>query len=294
MMFFLKKKYISAAVALALIVPALSLADTTPAQSPVPAAQAEATAPASDAQSSLDGVPLKGKILETMDSNGYTYLLVDSDKGKIWVAIPETTVKTGEEANCSPGLTMHNFTSKTLNRTFSTIIFSSGLTKENGKAAEKTAATKDAAKDAPKDDGFAAAVKGEQKAGHGDMMGMGASTGSAGAIVPSADINVNKATGANSHSVGECFDQGRELDGKTVRVRGKVMKVSKMIMGKNWVHIQDGTGNPLKNQHDLVVTTQETPEVGSIVTVDGTLHANRDFGAGYTYNVIVEDAKIEK
>ncbi len=65
-------------------------------------------------------------------------------------------------------------------------------------------------------------------------------------------------------------------------------------MGKNWLHIQDGTGNPLKNHHDLVVTTMEEPDKGAIVPVEGTLNYERDFGAGYKYDVIVEDAKIEK
>lgn len=121
---------------------------------------------------------------------------------------------------------------------------------------------------------------------------MGASTGSVGAVVPSAEVNVNKATGPNSYSVGECFEQSKDLHGKTVRVRGKVMKISRMIMGKNWLHIQDGTGNPLKNQHDLVATTTEEPAEGSVITIEGVLAAERDFGAGYKYEVIVEDAKV--
>ena len=65
-------------------------------------------------------------------------------------------------------------------------------------------------------------------------------------------------------------------------------------MGKNWLHIQDGTGNPLKNQHDLVVTTAEDAEEGKVITIAGTLAFERDFGAGYKYEVIVEDAKIEQ
>jgi hypothetical protein len=72
------------------------------------------------------------------------------------------------------------------------------------------------------------------------------------------------------------------------------MKISRMIMGKNWLHLQDGTGNPLKNQHDLVVTTTEDAVEGTVVTVEGPLSAERDFGAGYKYDVIVENAKVEK
>ncbi|NLX19954.1 MAG: hypothetical protein GXY53_11855 [Desulfobulbus sp.] len=127
-----------------------------------------------------------------------------------------------------------------------------------------------------------------------ETVGMtGQSTGSAGAIVPSVELNIDKATGPDSYSVGECFQQGKDLNGKTVRVRGKIMKVSRMIMGKNWLHLQDGSGDPKKNHHDLVITTTEDVEEGSIITIAGTLAFDRDFGAGYKYEVIVEDAKIE-
>jgi hypothetical protein len=275
-MFSFRKILIHTALTLTLITPALVLAETQP---PAPKAPAATQAP-------LDGVPLQGKILETMDSNGYTYLLLDAAQGKVWVAIPQTVVKVGQEVNCSPGLTMNNFTSKTLNRTFEAIIFSPGIEKE---------VTAGQGKAEVKDKNFAAALQSEQQSGTGNnAMAMGPSAGSAGAVVPSGDVNVIKATGPNSYSVEECFEQGKALQGKTVRVRGKVMKISRMIMGKNWLHIQDGTGNPLKNHHDLVVTTMEDPGDGVIVTIEGTLNFERDFGAGYKYDVIIEDAKIEK
>ncbi len=72
-----------------------------------------------------------------------------------------------------------------------------------------------------------------------------------------------------------------------------MVKVSKMIMGKHWIHIQDGTGNPLENTHDLVVTTMAEPAMNSVVTVEGTLAANKDFGAGYKYDVIIEGAEVK-
>ena len=63
-------------------------------------------------------------------------------------------------------------------------------------------------------------------------------------------------------------------------------------MGRNWLHLQDGTGDPMNNTHDLVVTT--ATEIGSpdVVTIEGVLSANKDFGAGYTYTVIVENASV--
>ncbi|MGD9948527.1 MAG: DNA-binding protein [Desulfobulbus sp.] len=275
-MFSLRKIFVHTALTLTLVTPAFVLAESQP-----PAAQNAATA-----QAPLDGVPLQGKIIETMDSNGYTYLLLDAAQGKVWVAIPQTAVKVGQEVSCAPGLTMNNFTSKTINRTFEAIIFSPGIEKE---------ASPDQGSTEVKKEGFAAALQSEQQ-NHdgGNGMALGTSTGSAGAIVPSGDVNVIKATGPNSYSVEECFEQGKELQGKAVRVRGKVMKISRMIMGKNWIHIQDGTGNPLKNHHDLVATSMDDPGEGAIVTIAGTLNYERDFGAGYKYEVIIEDAKIEK
>ena len=65
-------------------------------------------------------------------------------------------------------------------------------------------------------------------------------------------------------------------------------------MGRNWIHLQDGTGDPMSNTHDLVVTTTETVENGKTITIEGVLAANKDFGAGYKYVAIVEDAKTVK
>ena len=270
----------SAIVALSLLlaIPALAAVDTQPAaKEPI------------GAESALDGLALRGTIIETMNSAGYTYLHLDSAKGKLWAAIPETRVQVGQEVILAPGMTMHAFLAKSLERTFETIIFSPGVQEATAgptpePAPEKAPAT-----------GFAQALEAEQQAPPaGQDMVKGQSTGSLGAIVPSAGVSVAKAPGENSYSVGECFEQAKALDNKTIRVRGKVMKISRMIMGKNWLHIQDGTGNPMKNQHDLVVTTIEEPKEDEVVTVQGVLRANRDFGHGYAYEVIVEDASIER
>ncbi|MCL2789813.1 MAG: DNA-binding protein [Desulfobulbus sp.] len=287
-MFLPPKILIRTALCLALIAPVSAQAAEQPAASPQETV----------AGTTLDGVSLQGNVLETMNSTGYTYLLIDAAQGKIWVAIPETQVKAGQILTIASGTTMFNFTSKTLNRTFDRIIFAPGLDKS---AQAVPQAAGGAAKPAQKN-GFDAALRAEAAGARNvppeggiDVGGQGVSTGSAGAVVPSSiEVNVHKATGPNSYSVGECFEQGKELNGKSVRVRGKVMKISRMIMGKNWLHIQDGTGNPLKNHHDLVVTTTEAPVEDTVVTIEGTLAANRDFGAGYRYDVLIEDAKVEQ
>ncbi|HET9702180.1 MAG TPA: hypothetical protein VFP70_14790 [Burkholderiales bacterium] len=80
------------------------------------------------------------------------------------------------------------------------------------------------------------------------------------------------------------------LSGKLVRVQGKVVKVNNGIMGRNFLHVQDGTGD--QNSNDLTVTSKQTAVVGDQVTVTGRVVLNRDFGAGYTYPLLVEDASI--
>ena len=264
---------------------------------PVLAEEKKAAASAASSVS-LDGKPIKGKVLETMDAAGYTYIQVDAPEGKVWVAIPQSQIEVGQEVLANPGMVMKDFESKSLNKTFDVIIFSSGL----GDPSKPFAPKKKAAMGGMGGSSFAAAMQAESgganpHANTGSAMGGAAmaepSGGSTTAIVPAAEVKVDKATADNAQTIGECFDKAKELDNKKVTVRGKVMKVSRMIMGKNWLHLQDGTGNPMKNSHDLVVTTMAVPEKDSVVVIEGILHANKDFGAGYKYEVIVEDAEVK-
>lgn len=235
--------------------------------------------------SKSDAPSVYGTVLTTMNSGGYTYIEVQTAAGKPWIAIPESNVKVGEEIGYYEGMVMQNFHSKTLDRTFAEIIFSPGLV-------QTPDVQKESAPQITSDDSFTAAVQAEQQ----QILPKPAaamSGGSMGAIVPLDDsVTIEKATGENGYTVEELYGKSKELDGKTVQVRGKVVKFSPMIMGRNWVHIQDGTGNPMQNSHDLVVTTDVTVENNTVVTFEGTLAADKDFGAGYKYTVIVEEAKI--
>ncbi|MDP2134010.1 MAG: hypothetical protein Q8J99_10395 [Sulfuritalea sp.] len=82
------------------------------------------------------------------------------------------------------------------------------------------------------------------------------------------------------------------LAGKTVSAQGKVVKVNNGIMGRNFIHVQDGTGEAAKGTNDLTVTSKQTAAVGDQVTISGVVVLNRDFGAGYTYPLLIEDASI--
>ena len=80
------------------------------------------------------------------------------------------------------------------------------------------------------------------------------------------------------------------LEFKTVKVRGKVVKVNENIMGTNWIHIQDGTGKD--GTHDLLVTSSESVKVGTTIVAEGKVVKDKDFGSGYFYNVLLENSKI--
>ncbi len=215
-----------------------------------------------------------GTVKETTSAGRYTYMLVENDGHEQWVAIPKTLVKAGEKVNYIDGMTMKNFESKGLNRTFDTIIFSEGLT-DNQKTTEGH-------------DMFAEALVNENN----EQQTMETSPGSAGAVSPFKNEMIDKATGNNAYSVEELFTKREELKGKTIKVRGRITKINMEIMGKNWVHLQDGTGNPMNNSHDLVITTTEKPEEGAIVTMQGKVVVNQDFGFSYQYDLLIEQAKI--
>ena len=90
-------------------------------------------------------------------------------------------------------------------------------------------------------------------------------------------------------SIGELFSNKDSYAGKTVIIKGQVTKFSASIMKRNWVHLQDGTSGD--GEHDLTITTQDVVAVGDVVTFEGTITLDKDFGAGYKYAVIMEEAK---
>jgi hypothetical protein len=92
-------------------------------------------------------------------------------------------------------------------------------------------------------------------------------------------------------TVEEIYQEKAKLKGKRVTLRGKVVKFSSAIMGKNWLHLRDGTGKEPAN--DLTVTTQAKAKVGDTVLVEGMVTLDKDLGAGYKYDVIIEDAKVK-
>jgi hypothetical protein len=107
-------------------------------------------------------------------------------------------------------------------------------------------------------------------------------------------ISVAKAEGANGHTVAELWGDKASLRDKPVAVRGKVVKFLPGIMGRNWLHLRDGSGSADAGTHDITVTTADGAAVGDTVVVNGVLRVDKDFGAGYKYGVIIEDGKVAR
>ncbi len=202
---------------------------------------------------------LSGKVVETMESGGYTYVSIEKDGKTSWVAVPSTKVTVGQEMAFQPGMVMTNFTSKSLGRTFDAIVFSTGPASAMGMSSD-----------------------------HGTPSQKPA------AVAPTEPIKVAKASGANAYTVSELYEKIDTLNTKAVVFKGKVVKFSPNIMNKNWVHIQDGSGDSSKGNNDILVTSKDQVSVGDVVTTKGTLAKDKDFGSGYKYAVIVEEASFTK
>ncbi|WP_243372770.1 DNA-binding protein [Geotalea sp. SG265] len=257
----MKQQLIVAAAVLISLMPAFGQAEE--GQKPVHPAMSSARTSAEKPKDAAKPkeVPLSGKVMQTMNGGGYTYVLLkQADGKKVWLAIPQTEIELGAHLTFQPGMEMTNLSSKALNRTFDKIIFSQGLVAE-GKGGKK------GAKKSPGSKGAVAAAEGK--------------------------IKVKKATGANAYTVADLYRLKDKLDKKNVVVRGKVVRVSANIMGKNWIHLQDGSGEQKKGTHNLVVTSKALPVIGEVVTAKGVLYKNKDFGGGYRYDVIMEKAELE-
>ncbi len=221
---------------------------------------------------------VSGKVVETMSTAGYTYVLVDTGSKKHWAAATEFAVKVGDQVSVAPGTVMPNFHSKTLNRDFDEIIFTGGISvKGNGTATDPAPAL---------------------PPGHPALPGTNAAALPPGhpTLTPKPAVTKVDLTGIKradgGQTVQEIVSGSAKLTGKTVTVRGKVVKYNSAIMGKNWLHIRDGSGSDTQGDNDLTVTTATEAKLGDTVLVKGKLSTKKDFGAGYKYDVIIEDAKV--
>jgi len=196
----------------------------------------------------------KAKVEEVIQTSNYTYIRLSEKGNESWIAISRQEVKEGNYYYYEPGVEMTNFVSKELKRTFPAITFVD-------KFSDQPIVVKINVADS---------AKGKQ-----------------GAI---AKEGIKVAPAKGGITIAELYANREKYDGKTIKISGEVVKYSADIMKTNWVHIQDGTKS--NDDFDLTVTTNDVTKVGDVVIFEGTVTLKKDFGAGYYYEVIVENAKL--
>jgi VCBS repeat-containing protein len=224
-------------------------------KTPEPANHPLGQAPAAAPMTS-DG--LTGPVIEQLNAPPYIYIRVKTSKGEVWAAVPQAKIENGAVVTVFNPMLMSKFESKSLKRVFDEVYFGT-LAPTNAEASGPAGASP------------------------------------AGAPQPAAQVavgKVEKADGADALTVSELWARKASLVGKTVSIRGTVVKYNQGVMGKNWIHLQDGSGDAKQGTHDITVTSLDGTAMGATITIKGTVRTNKDFGAGYSYAVIVEDAKV--
>lgn len=206
------------------------------------------------------GADCGGPVLETIDGGGYTYVNVDCGQEQIWAAGPQASIAVGQTVSISKSMPMKEFHSDALDRSFETIYFVASF-----------------------------GSVGAHVGGDSDSAGLEAAHGQT-ALSPGLTDFSGLERPAGGKTVGEVFAGKNQLAGGEVLVRGLVVKFSANVMGKNWIHLQDGTGEPGKS--DLTVTTADTAQIGDTILVRGELALDIDLGYGYYYEVVIENASV--
>ncbi len=204
--------------------------------------------------------PMKGEVLEVLNVEGYTYLRLKTKEGEAWAAVPTAAVKKGAQVTLGDAVPIANFESKSLKRKFDKIYFASLAASDARGAAP--------AKPTPPH-----------------------------AATPAASAAVGKiarAPGADGKTVAEVVGGRVALKDKPVSIRGQVVKVNPGILGKTWIHLQDGSGTAAAGTNDIIVTTTDVAALGDVVIASGTVRTDVNVGSGYAYAVLVEDAKLRK
>ena len=197
------------------------------------------------------------KVEEVIQTSNYTYLKVSENNKELWMAVNHQEAASGEVYYYEQALEMKNFNSKELKRTFESILFVQGLSKEPiAAAAQNPQAMKPVKNAAAKKEG------------------------------------VTVAPAESGLTIAKLYADRSKFGGKKIKMKGQVVKMNEGVMGKNWIHIQDGTAD--SENFDLTVTTLDNVKMDQIVTFEGTISLKKDFGYGYFYELIMEDAKMVK
>ncbi len=194
-------------------------------------------------------------VKEVIQAQNYTYLKAEKDGTEIWMAVLKGNIETGKTYYYDQAMEMKNFTSKDLGRTFEQVYFLEGLYENPGDFTKVGVPSPHAT---------------QQEA-----------------ATPRQEIIIPEEEGVTT--IERLYQNTKNLENKTVTVKGIVTKFNLNIMNRNWVHIQDGTGG--ENTFDLTITTGDEVKIGEIVKFEGIVAINRDFGHGYKYDLILEEAR---
>jgi hypothetical protein len=194
-------------------------------------------------------------VIEVIQTSNYTYLQVEENDDKFWIAVVKREAKSGDVIYYTKAYEMKDFVSKELGRTFPTVFFVQD----------------------PNDKQMAP----------GETLSPQSMPSGKREIARLPDISVETPKGGIT--ISDLYKNQDKYAGKIAVIRGMVVKYNKQIMHKNWVHIQDGTD--FSGKFDLAVTTLDSVQPGDKVTFTGIISLNKDFGAGYVYDVIMEEAK---
>src|SRR4051794_3709647 len=244
-------------------------ASTQSAQPGAPATGGSAgVAAASASPAANPSGQVTGPVVETMNAASYTYVRVKTDSGDVWAAAPQFPVKVGERVTVPLEMPMKDFHSQAFNRDSPLIYFVSRIGREGD--------PNPPAADAP-----------TMMSGHGTSASTAATP-----CGPTEPI----AQPAGVTTIADVWAKRKALAGKTVTVHGRVMKFNAGILGKNWIHLQDGTGKPADNTNDITVMAGEdvNVRVGDTVSLSGTVILDKDFGAGYAYATAIDNARLVK
>lgn len=191
---------------------------------------------------------------EVIQTSSYTYVLLEEEDAQYWAAVSKAEIEEGKTYYYDSFMEMKDFPSKELNKTFESIYFLSDLSSEPIPTAAEMA---------------------EQQ--HTGKVNTGINE----------SISVTPVEGGIT--IEELFKNKNDYSGQVVTVTGQVTKINTGIMGKNWLHIQDGT--KYGENYDLTITTDDIASMGDVVIFQGKIGLNKDFGYGYAYDVLMEDAK---
>ena len=207
---------------------------------------------------------VRGTVLETMDSGGYTYVSIDTDRDTRWMAGRQMAVQVGDVVQASQGMAMSQFESKSLNRTFDLVYFAGAMENLSTPALSESQPGSALPTGHPSFDGAVETKAADTK-------------------VPVLEPGQN---------IAYVYANKDALADQQISLRGKVVKYNEGILGKNFIHIQDGSGDAADGSNDLTVTSKATTAVGETAVLTGRIILNKDFGAGYSFAVMMEDASI--